>query len=73
MSLSRRLARCALFRPHTSGSACRAEREFFIDNLLVRIHLIIEMIVILAPQPAAQASPDVGVASFGEVPRNILS
>ena len=27
-----------------SSSACR-EREFFINNLLVRIHLIIEMIL----------------------------
>ena len=35
--------------PQGRGRACRgsiplAKREFFIDNLLVRIHLIIEMI-----------------------------
>jgi len=28
----------------SSSNTCRLEREFFIDNLLVRIHLIIEMI-----------------------------
>ena len=33
------------FAPSASQkSACPREREFFIDNLLVRIHLIIEMI-----------------------------
>jgi len=29
--------------------AARLEREFFIDNLLVRIHLIVEMIIVDRP------------------------
>jgi len=32
-----------------SVSATRMQREFFIDNLLVRIHLIIEMILVDRP------------------------
>ena len=28
---------------------CRSERDFFVDNLLVRIHLIIEMIPVDRP------------------------
>ena len=39
-------------RPASSPPAARsppAEREFFIDNLLVRIHLIIEMISVDQP------------------------
>jgi len=32
-----------------SGVHAAAEREFFIDNLLVRIHLIIEMILVDRP------------------------
>ena len=31
------------------GSGINKEREYFIDNLLVRIHLIIEMILIDRP------------------------
>ena len=31
------------------GSAVEREREFFYDNLLVRIHLIIEMILVDRP------------------------
>ena len=35
----------SLLRPHLRGETIRPrEREFFIDNLLVRIHLIIVMI-----------------------------
>jgi hypothetical protein len=30
-------------------STCPREREFFIDNLLVQIHLIIEMILVERP------------------------
>jgi len=35
----------------------RAEREFFVDNLLVRIHLIIEMVLVDQPRaPSVLAS-----------------
>ena len=31
------------------GVASRVEREFFIDNLLVRVHSIVEMILVDRP------------------------
>ena len=34
---------------HKKTAYPRREREFFIDNLLVRIHLIIEMIIVDRP------------------------
>ena len=36
-------------RSTVDSSACPREREIFIDNLLVRVHLIIEMILVDRP------------------------
>ena len=42
-------ARGLLFCTATPAAAREREREFFIDNLLVQIHLIVEMILVDRP------------------------